>query len=571
MKLLLPFCFLFEVSLAGSAYRRHPLNPSWFKIGAGEPECGIYCPPSGKWASGEYCGPHKIFEVQGLQSDRIIGGENADPAEVPWQVSVRHLGEAFRSLVKQFGDAAFSDADTIPAIHFCGGSILNKNWVLSAAHCFRSVSRSGRVVKTKEGGDEREIAVILGHNERNGISKKNIDGPENSFWKLYGNQFKWVKKVNVHPDYGGIFSKGKKVGLKNDIAMVELKTPIEYPDTAMAYPYTTSVRPACLAHPDYELELMNEGYEAKKDLNNCQISGFGKTSTEGSILDEKKMTFALNETFRFDHFNKAKVSLKYNKASCEKSLQTVLSGAKISHSEVCALGQKVVSYDGKRSARVDTCTGDSGGPLTCQKSTDLRTTKAKYLRKALVGVVSHGIGCGQETPGIYERVTAHYGFIKKFTSDVQIYPFTKVSFRSSRQNDARTLYVWKLFFKPTKKNTNSSPMIHLYPAEDELLPLTFKPDSKAARKKGKWNSPGSITTFSSKITKATIKHYGNHEFFGMIAVSRKRADGKGPTKKFYLHLNGEKEFWSDGDSRNKFSKYEGCGEGKKCELTIKEK
>ena len=101
------------------------------------------------------------------------------------------------------------------------------------------------------------------------------------------------------------------------------------------------------------------------------------------------------------------------------------------------------------------------------------------------------------------------------------------------------------------------------------MPITFKPNSKAARKVNKWNRAGSIETFASAITKATIKHYGNREFYGMIAVSRKRADGHGKTQKYYLYFNDSKEFWSDGDSRNRFSG-EGCGDGKKCELTIKE-
>ena len=51
---------------------------------------------------------------------RIVGGTKAKPGDWPWQVNI---------------DYKYNTAN--PGAH-CGGTLINDEWVLSAAHCFES-------------------------------------------------------------------------------------------------------------------------------------------------------------------------------------------------------------------------------------------------------------------------------------------------------------------------------------------------------------------------------------------------------------------------------------------------
>merc|ERR1719461_562639 len=104
---------------------------------------------------------------------RIVGGQDADEGEYPWQISWR------RSSGSNSG-------------HSCGGSILNENWVLSAGHCCAGI------------GDVGEI--VAGTNNR--FDDEDVDGVQIR---------SYVSKL--HPDYNA-------GNTNNDVCLLRLNEPL---------------------------------------------------------------------------------------------------------------------------------------------------------------------------------------------------------------------------------------------------------------------------------------------------------------------------------------------------------
>ncbi|NWU64164.1 CTR2 protein, partial [Pterocles burchelli] len=109
---------------------------------------------------------------------RIVNGEPAVPGSWPWQVSLQQNGN----------------------FHFCGGSLINENWVVTAAHC---------QVRTTD-------TVVVGAYDQ--------DSPSPDEQRLA------IQKVFKNPRYGLLTN-------RNDITLLKLATPARL---------SATVSPVCL-------------------------------------------------------------------------------------------------------------------------------------------------------------------------------------------------------------------------------------------------------------------------------------------------------------------------------------
>ncbi|XP_021099998.1 serine protease 27 isoform X3 [Heterocephalus glaber] len=151
------------------------------------------------------CGHRKML-------NRMVGGQDAMEGEWPWQVSIQRNGS-----------------------HFCGGSLITEQWVLTAAHCF-----SKPLFSPSSTSETSLYQVLLG------ARQLLQPGPHAIYTR--------VKRVESNPLYQGMASSA-------DVALVELEAPVIF---------SNYILPVCMPDPSVTFET---------DMN-CWVTGWGSPSEQ---------------------------------------------------------------------------------------------------------------------------------------------------------------------------------------------------------------------------------------------------------------------------------------------------
>ncbi|XP_035710384.1 uncharacterized protein LOC118436411 [Folsomia candida] len=141
-------------------------------------------------------------EAGGPNWRMILNGEETHISRVPWQVSFRYKTESLSGEeVKETENKGCSPGE---GSHFCGGSIIADQFILTASHCFYGTSKTSDMLHLPF------VKAVVG--DTNLCSD---DSPTSSDHD--------VESVTMHYAYDGSL-------LINDIAVVKLKTRIKFKD-----------------------------------------------------------------------------------------------------------------------------------------------------------------------------------------------------------------------------------------------------------------------------------------------------------------------------------------------------
>ena len=287
-----------------------------------------------------------VFAQDGGISPYVVDGNTSQTNAIPWQVQVE--GKKKTQVNGRNGEITY----------LCGGVILNKNWILTAAHCLANKNQS--YVDTS-----RTVSIYSG-----------------SLLKGEGDSHA-VSELIIHENYS-------PSTIVNDIALIKINgdlksgTPITLLDSKGQLSMDKAFANQWSGH-NYSYSQDNEA--------TLLVSGWGNTvplSSAGNDDTSSNLRQALL------------IGVPDN--ACEAAWGVSLPDDTM----VCAA--KPIQH-----SNTSSCQGDSGGPLVWR---DPSNTSDIDKGMRLVGVVSFGTtnGCGVgEHPGVYTQVSNYLNWISSKT------------------------------------------------------------------------------------------------------------------------------------------------------------
>ncbi|XP_064477226.1 chymotrypsinogen A-like [Ornithodoros turicata] len=204
---------------------------------------------------GARCGRPAI-QPDATSNDRVVGGQEAVPHSWPWQVSMQRKASE-------------------PLDHFCGGTIISSEWIISAAHCFASFQSADDVI-VKAG-----LHDMLNPNEEL--------------------QIRTPKVIVTYKNFRG----GRDMNY--DIALVKVSVPFNF---------TEAVRPACLPEDDKPPPVNAT----------CYSTGWGQTRGSGNAFRLKQTRLNVedvNYCRSGDRARIARLGIHGDNSVCARSLDTI--------------------------------------------------------------------------------------------------------------------------------------------------------------------------------------------------------------------------------------------------------
>lgn len=273
------------------------------------------------------------FADDGANTEMIVGGKPAKAGKYPYQVRLYASAEDEKG--------------------FCGGSIIDAQWVLTAGHCVAEVEEDGKP-------PTRMDTVYVGYGSTDRTATKKIRSAA----------------IVVHPLY-----LEKALAGGSDIALIKLSEPV--PDASVV----------ALANPQSEKTLVTRGVKAT-------VTGWGAIWDP----DDKEVVALLSKIEpQADVTEKLRFPVKLHEADihvmdreeCREMYRA--HDVAIADSEICALKPRSVA---------NSCYGDSGGPLVVRDKSPKR-----YVQ---IGIVSWGDRCGRlGNPNVFTRVASFSEWISE--------------------------------------------------------------------------------------------------------------------------------------------------------------